>query len=229
MAEGFAHYVLTTVSGVEIPAYTKNEEGVGSVYLSAGIHGDEPSGPYAMLEMLKEGYFDERLSWLLCPLLNPTGMSLGTRENAEGVDLNRDYLKRKTAEVHGHVTWLESQLVPDIFISLHEDWESEGFYLYEIQTHICRSDAKTILGDAKMVIPVEPSLIIDDHEVREPGWIFHKPEPDSREQWPEAIFMAERGTKVSYTLETPSSLELEQRVKCHKVAVECAVRQLLLT
>ena len=229
MAHSFVHEVIAEVGCYQIPAYCKKAEGAKRAYLSSGCHGDEPSGPYALLEMMQQGIFDHRLEWLVCPLLNPTGIEAGTRENFQGIDLNRDYLQRQSPEVRGHVDWLEKQAVPDIFLSLHEDWESTGFYLYEIQKNVCRSDAKAILEATSAVIATEPSGIIDDHEVREPGWIFHQPQADFPDQWPEAIFMAERGTRVSYTLETPSSLALKERVECHKVAVHCALRELLLT
>lgn len=228
-SSGFEREILATVAGYEIPAFFKDSGSSKRVYLSSGCHGDEPSGVKALLELMKEGVFDDRLDWLICPVLNPTGLAAGTRENAQGVDLNRDYFKRQTAEVQGHVAWLERQKVPSIFISLHEDWESTGFYLYEIQKCACQSTAKAILDAASEVIMTEPSPIIDDHQVREPGWIFHEPQADLPDQWPEAIYMAERGATVSYTLETPSSRPLKDRVRCHKLTVKRAIEELLLT
>ena len=230
MAMGFQHEVMARVGGYEIPAYSKKkEEGCGRIYLSSGCHGDEPAGPYSLLEMMNEGFFDDGIEWLICPLLNPTGMMAGTRENAQGVDLNRDYFKKVSVEVSGHAEWLEAQRVPDMFLSLHEDWESTGFYLYEIQKNVCKSMAQKILGAVSNTMPIEPNDTIDGHEVREQGWIFHQTQADVPDQWPEAIFMAERGATVSYTLETPSSRELKERVRSHKLAVQCAVRELLLT
>ncbi len=226
---GFLCEVLEEVSGYDIPAYTKISEGSPRVYLSSGMHGDEPAGVLAMRELLDCGCFDDRIEWRICPVVNPTGLALGTRENAQGVDLNRDYLRKTTKEVSAHVNWLEKQPVPEMFISLHEDWESTGFYLYEIQKRGCPSTAEAILNAAAKEIPTEPSLLIDDHKVREPGWIFHEPRADYPEQWPEAIYMAEMGTRVSYTLETPSSLSLEKRVACHRLAVRTAVEEFLLT
>ncbi len=226
---GFLREEMASVGGYQIPAYSRKIESGVCVYISSGCHGDEPAGPRALLELMHEGFFLEGINWLVCPLLNPTGMTVGARENMQGLDLNRDYLQRVSVEVRGHVSWLDSQPVPDVFLSLHEDWESTGFYLYEIQKDICQSVADKVLTEVESVIPREPCDTIDGHQVRQPGWIFHSPEPDSPGQWPEAIFMAERGTPVSYTLETPSSLELGCRVRCHKLAVQCAVRELLLT
>lgn len=226
---GFACETLAEVGGYEIAAFSKNSEGAPRVYISSGIHGDEPAGVYALLEMLRDGLFDDRVEWRLCPLLNPSGLAAGTRENAQGVDLNRDYRRKTSSEVRAHADWLARQPVPEMFVSLHEDWESTGFYLYEIQKRGCRSTAQAILSAAAAMIEAEPSALIDDHKVREAGWIFHEPRADYPNDWPEAIFMAEMGTRVSYTLETPSSLPLEKRIACHKLAVRAAVEGFLLT
>ena len=226
---GFSRQVLAEVDGHEIPAFVRQAEGAARVYVSSGMHGDEPAGPLALCELLKEGLFTVAVEWMLCPLMNPTGVAMGSRENKQGVDLNRDYLRRSSAEVAGHVRWLEKQPVPDVFLSLHEDWESTGFYLYEIQKCEFSSVADAILKAAANEIGPEPSSLIDDHAVREPGWIFHKPEADFPEDWPEAIYMANMGTQVSYTFETPSSLELNKRINCHKLALNKAVEEFLNT
>jgi len=92
-AGGFNVDRFGSVRGYPLFALTKPAptDGRPSIYLSAGIHGDEPASPLALLRLLEAGTFDARASWYLCPLLNPTGLATGTRENAEGVDLNRDY------------------------------------------------------------------------------------------------------------------------------------------
>ncbi|MGB0993642.1 MAG: M14 family metallopeptidase [Akkermansiaceae bacterium] len=228
-AEGFLGESMGEVEGFNMPAYVKKAEGRPRVYMSAGMHGDEPAGVVSLLELMQEGFFCDQVEWRVCPVINPTGLAAGTRENFQGVDVNRDYLNRNTSEARAHIDWLERQPVPGMFISLHEDWESTGFYLYEIQKHACRSHAVEILKAAEGAIITEPSPLIDDHKVREPGWIFHKPRADFPDEWPEAIYMAERGTTVSYTLETPSSLPLSERVACHKLAVARAVEGFLLT
>jgi predicted deacylase len=104
------------------------------IYLSAGIHGDEPAGPLALLSLMEEGIFAAGVKWVICPALNPSGLANGSRDNHHGADLNRDYLTRTTKEVAAHAQWLESNPAPDLFLSLHEDWETPHFYLYEINT-----------------------------------------------------------------------------------------------
>src|SRR5580704_1216969 len=62
------------------------------VYISTGIHGDEPAGPLAALKLLQENHWPENMELWLCPCLNPIGFTLNTRANVNGLDLNRGYL-----------------------------------------------------------------------------------------------------------------------------------------
>lgn len=224
-AAGAAGFTPTKLADLEPgPLISWEKPGAGPrAYLSAGIHGDEPAGPLALLALLREGFFDPFYHWLLCPALNPSGLSVATRENAAGVDLNRDYWLRGTPEVIAHATWLDGIYTPDIFISLHEDWETTGFYFYEINLHGDEPvRARRILEAVTPWFSPEPGPEIDGHEVREDGWIYHAAEPDLPEGWPEAIYLAKMGCPVSFTFETPSRAALGQRVAAHVAAVKAA-------
>src|SRR5262245_48676714 len=102
------------------------------VYVSAGIHGDEPAGPLAVSRLLRENDWPPDLEFWICPCLNPSGFLLNRRENAEGVDLNRQYLQPEADETLAHISWLRRQPRFDLCFCLHEDWESHGFYVYEL-------------------------------------------------------------------------------------------------
>lgn len=196
------------------------------VYLSAGIHGDEPAGPAALLELMRNGFFQQfpDVCWATCPALNPEGLQAGRRENLGGVDLNRDYRLFAAAEVVGHVAWLAKiERHPDLFISLHEDWESSGFYFYEINHGPdVPTRAGKILAAVAPWFGVETSRHIDGHETRQPGWIFHPPEADEPDGWPEAIYLSHLGCPLSFTFETPSRAEFQARVAAHQAAVNAA-------
>ena len=193
-------------------------------YLSAGMHGDEPAGPLAALDLLRHGAFDHG-PWRLCPALNPTGLAAGTRDTADGIDPNRDYIRRRSPEVRAHAAWLESISCPRLFLSLHEDWEYPGFYFYEINLGDDRPDrAEGILESVAPWLPRESSPIIDGHDVRAPGWIYHAADADFPDEWPEAIFLAKRGCPLSFTYETPSSTDLATRIAAHRAAVQAAIR-----
>ncbi|MBC7980253.1 MAG: M14 family metallocarboxypeptidase [Armatimonadetes bacterium] len=214
-AGGFSSESLFETSDGTLTAWEKKGDGP-LVYLSAGIHGDEPAGPLAVLEMMENGFFSGDHHWLICPALNPGGLARNQRENADGHDLNRDYRVLKTAEISAHAAWLERHPVPEVFVSMHEDWETSGFYFYEINLGEDNPErAEAILLEIAPIFSHEAGEIIDGHEVREPGWIFHCAEADLPESWPEAIFLAKKGCPLSFTFETPSKANLEARTKAH--------------
>ncbi len=222
-AAGFSRSVLARLDDGPLTAWRLHEGKGPHIYLSSGIHGDEPAGPLALLELLKRGFFTGAAGWTLCPALNPGGLAAGTRENRHGIDLNRDYWMRSTPEVSAHGSWLESLPVPDLFISLHEDWESGGFYFYEINLGGDRPErARAIIDAARPWFSPEPGPEIDGHEARESGWIYHEAEADVPEGWPEAIFLAKIGCPLSFTFETPSRKPLPHRVAALAAAVEAA-------
>ncbi len=223
---GFSTETLLEVDDHPVFASTKGDSSKPAIYLSSGVHGDEPSGPQALLQLLEAGDFDDRYQWLICPCLNPIGLAAGTRENGKGIDLNRDYHQCQSAEVCAHIEWLKQQPVPHLFLSLHEDWESSGFYFYEINQGSPGPTHREILAAASSEFPPEPELVIDDHEVTEPGWIFHPEHPDIPEGWPEAIYLAKMGCPLSLTFETPSKQLLEKRIACHQAVVREAIHRL---
>jgi predicted deacylase len=213
--QNFTSEVLMDTEDGSLMAWERAGDGP-LVYVSAGIHGDEPAGPLALLEMMETGCFSDQFHWLICPALNPGGLAMGRRENREGVDLNRDYLLKKTPEVSAHAAWLVRGRVPDVFVSLHEDWESEGFYFYEINMKEDQPQrAAELLEAVSGRFSAELGPEIDGHEARTPGWIFHCAEADLPNEWPEAIYLAKQGCPLSFTFETPSQADLRLRVEAH--------------
>lgn len=221
-AAGRAGFTATTFGGINghpLLAHTKRTPGPRPrFYLSAGIHGDEPAPPFALLHLMEEGFFDDRATWFICPLLNPTGFLRQTRENSAGADLNRDYKSPRSAEVQAHVHWLQRQPAFDLVLCLHEDWESQGFYLYELNPLNRPTLADIIIEAARAHVPIESSTIIDGRESAGPGLIRPVSDPLLRDTWPEAIYLRNHHGPLHYTIETPSALPLEKRI-----AVQCAV------
>ena len=143
-------------------ASPQNSKLTKNIYISAGIHGDEPAGPLAVLQLLKENRWPENANIWICPCLNPAGFSLNTRENASGIDLNRQYLKTEAEEIKAHIAWLERQPRFDVSLCLHEDWESQGFYVYELNPDQQSSFAPAILKSVAEVCPIDMSPVIED-------------------------------------------------------------------
>lgn len=195
------------------------------VYLSAGIHGDEPAGPLAVRQLLEENAWPAGCALWMCPCLNPTGFPLNRRENALGSDLNRDYRHRDTPEVRAHIAWLERQPRFDLTLCLHEDWEAHGFYVYELNPEQRPSLAERIVSAVAPVCPIDPSPVIDGREANG-GIIRPSLDPDSRPQWPEAFHLIRHKTTLSYTLEAPSDFPLTVRVAALVAGVRAALEAL---
>lgn len=194
------------------------------IYLSSGIHGDEPAGPLAVLELLRAHAWPEGVDIWLCPCLNPSGFELNRRENSAGFDLNRQYYQPQCDEIRSHVAWLGRQPPFDGAISLHEDWESHGFYLYELNPDRRPSGAEKVIEAVEAVCPIDRSPIIDGRPAR--GGVI-RPEDDvlSRPQWAEAIYLVAHKTRHSYTLEAPSDFPLGTRVRALVTAVTVLLRE----
>ncbi len=228
LKRGFRRDPWVEIAGCPLAGFTKRTPGrVPRIYLSAGIHGDEPAPPLALLRLLQRGFFDHRASWFLVPLLNPTGFQRGTRESADGVDLNRDYKDVRTAEVGAHVGWLRAQPNLDLTLCLHEDWEAAGFYLYELNPANRHSLADTMIAAARRHGPVEEAEVIDGRTPYAPGIVRPVDDPLMRENWPEAIYLRAHHTTLSYTLETASPAPLDQRVETLCTVVEQAIEHFL--
>jgi hypothetical protein len=193
-----------------------------NIYLSAGIHGDEPAGPLAALRLLQENLWPDDCEVWLLPCLNPTGYILNSRENEGRKDLNRDYRHLESEEVAAHVRWLERQPRFDLTLCLHEDWEAQGFYIYELNP-----DGKPALAE-KMITAVAPQCPIDlspviEGRAAQSGIINPSLDPVARAQWPEAFWLIQHRTRQSCTLEAPSDFPLATRVNTLVAAVNAAL------
>jgi predicted deacylase len=206
------------------PSSIRNPQSAIRIYLSTGIHGDEPAGPLAALQLVRENLWPADAALWLCPCLNPSGFPLNRRENSAGIDLNRDYRHLQSAEVRAHVQWLQQQPAFDLVLCLHEDWESHGFYLYELNPDQRPSLAESIIDAVAAVCPVDPSPVIEDRPAHN-GIIRPVMVPLDRPQWPESLYLiAQNKTRLSYTVEAPSDFPLTARVAALTTAVRTALR-----
>lgn len=213
--------------GLPLFALTKRALGLRPrIYLSAGIHGDEPAPPLALLHLLERGFFDERATWFLCPLLNPLSFAAGLRTNADGHDLNRDYRTPRFLETRGHVAWLQRQPRFDLTLCVHEDWEATGFYLYELRAESRPALAEPIIEAVRAVFPIDAAAQIDGRPAHG-GIIRPEIDPEKRELWSEAVYLRAHHAPLVYTLETPSSFPMEKRVAAHCAAIETAIAEFL--
>lgn len=108
-----------------------------NVLIAAGFHGEEPAGCWGLLHFL-EHRFPSKVNLSVLPVVNPTGIRLGTRLNVYGQNPNCGFCHTSDEpSVEGKIL-LQSldKLLPlasDGFLSLHEDIDETRFYLYTFE------------------------------------------------------------------------------------------------
>jgi hypothetical protein len=131
-------------------------------------------------------------------------------------------LDPKAAETRAHIAWLETRPNFDLCLCLHEDWESHGFYVYELNPDDRPSLAKKMIQAVSQVCPVDRSEVIEGRPAQD-GIIRPSVDPRSRPQWPESFYLLNYKTRLSYTLEAPSDFSLSTRVDSLVAAVRAAL------
>ena len=183
------------------------------------MHGDEPAAVLAVSALLEADRWPDDTDLFFCPCLNPEGVQQGTRTNADGIDVNRDYRHFRTREATEHTAWLKEHGPFDLCLCLHEDWEAHGFYLYELNPDQRPSLATSMIEAAGQLCPIDHSPMIDGRETNAPGLIRPVFDPASRPEWPEAIWLLTHNSKLGYTLEAPSDWPLQVRAQALTAAV----------
>jgi protein MpaA len=214
-ADGYDHFHLRT------PALAEQ----GGIYVSAGIHGDEPAATEALIAWAeKHARRLARLPLLLLPCLNPWGLVRNMRTNARGIDLNRGFHHDDEPVVQA-VKRLSEPCQFAAALMLHEDYDGQGIYLYEVQ----RREpywGEALLAAARRHLPADPRLRIDGRKAVNG---IHRRRIDLRRftqiGHPEAIWLHLKHSARTFTVETPSEFALERRVAAHVAMLEEAVRR----
>lgn len=126
--------------------------------LAAGMHGDEPAGHIALLEFLEQDArsLSGRIDLTVLPCISPWGYIHDRREDRQGIDLNRSFERDDVESVRLYRQLLDGETF-DLFLEFHEDWEFEGYYLFEV-----RQDGAPRLGPA-LIDAVRPHGPIHAH------------------------------------------------------------------
>jgi hypothetical protein len=213
-----------TIDDIALPVLQRRAgDSAPEVFLSTGVHGNEPAGPMAVLDMLRRGAFPDSLNLTLFPLVNPTGLIAGTRENRDGIDLNRDYgLRPATYETRSQLEWIGNRTY-DLVLCLHEDDDGEGFYLYShIDADTPHDYAELALEAARPWTGIDPRECIDDMPAKDgrmmpPDDVFDI----NGTELPEALRLHfHHGARFTFTTETPSRQPIDKRIRA-----QCAVME----
>lgn len=103
-----------------------------NIVVIGGIHGDEPAGICAALELFAKEYPASQMLTII-PCANPTGYTRNTRENGKGEDINRQFDDDRLQAEERVLRDIVGQA--DVLITLHEDDVHDGCYVYAPKTH----------------------------------------------------------------------------------------------
>ncbi len=200
----------------------------GGLYVSAGIHGDEPAATEGLirwaetrLPALVRGRHS--LPVLILPCLNPWGLVNNRRTNEQGDDLNRIFDRDRVSPI-GPLKKLLGKSRFDLALHLHEDYDARGAYLYEIHRRAPDWGAE-LLAHCQAALPVESRRRIEGQSFR--AGVFLRRRDLDLPFCPEAFPLYQRHAPHVITFETPSEFSLARRVRAHVLLVEECVRRLL--
>lgn len=200
-------------------------EADGGIYISAGIHGDEAGASEGLIAWAEKHAAELRaLPLLLIPCLNPVGLVNNTRADGDGRDLNRLF-HTDTSNVVNAVKALVAPHRFALALMLHEDYDAQGAYLYEVQRETPYW-GEALLESVRGILPIEPRTRIDGRLARA-GLVRRRFERKRFEAmgYPEAIYLHDRHARRSLTFETPSEFALPQRVAAHVALIEECVKR----
>lgn len=205
-----------------------------AVHLTAGVHGDEPAAPWALLTLVRDGLLDPRFAYRVWPCLNPAGYAAGTRANGAGDDVNRSFSRGgSTPEARAVITANRDRRF--VFaLDLHEDFEADGAYAYEplldepplLAAAVVHAldeaglPVQTFAPGFDLATPVEPRL------ARGAVYIDARAEMAAMEGWPLSLHALRRGVPRAMTFESPRPRRWDERVAAHRVAVVAALSAL---
>jgi protein MpaA len=209
------------------------------VTISAGIHGDEPAGVWALLSLVADGLLDPRFSYRLWPCFNPTGFIAGTRANVEGTDVNRSFGRGGTSPEAKAILTANRDRIFALSIDLHEDHEADGFYLYEtapnartglyagpVSAAVCAAGFR--LQDLTPDFDLGPEGS-EAAQTRQLGAVTVdavREAPFFKGKLPLGLVLVRSAVPCALTFETPRSRAPEERIAMHRVAVVEALRRL---
>lgn len=174
----------------------------GAPYLAlmSGLHGDERSGPLAILEWLEATPSHELMSshyglWI-APLINDDGWNKNSRLWND-IDLNRHF----TNEAPTFLKIIMQNLTehaPTLFLDLHEDAERDQAYVFK-----CLEDSHELANALALELNADIELWSHDDE------------------WTGAseTFVRHLGVNKSITIEAPPIWNIEARIVWQKRAI----------
>lgn len=211
-AAGLRSKVLTVLEGEKI-LFLESTGTAPLIYLSSGVHGDEVAAAWGLLAWAEENPKQLSLGrFLIFPCLNPHGFRRNTRTDHRGQDINRRFHLARDP-LAGPWRRLIRQNPPSLGLCLHEDYDSQGCYVYELGEQDTLLAPRCLAASAKH-LPTDPRRQVDGRRARH-GVIRRKTVPQNLTGLPEAVALWQMGCATTLTFETPSEAGFQDRMQAH--------------
>lgn len=201
----------------------------GAIYISAGIHGDEPAGTEACITWAEKN--QEILAhapFLIFPCLNPWGLMNNSRHDDQRRDLNRMFQHDEIPSLRALKTIIAPHHFP-LALMLHEDYDGQGVYLYEVQ-RVKPFWGEGMLAAARKIIPIDGRAKVDGRKFR--NGVFRRRltlKIFEKIGLPESPYLHLHHADRTFTIETPSEFALDLRIRAHVAIIEECVRRVCST
>jgi hypothetical protein len=202
----------------------KSVDGPG-LYLSTGIHGDEPASVVGLLEWAEENVEVLKSHPVaIFPCVNPWGLLNNSREDHAGRDLNRAFDRSCASPICAMLDFIEGREFA-VAVSLHEDYDANGIYLYELAQR-GENWGEELLGQVEKELPRHEGTV-EGRRTR--NGVMRRSKGLERisreiEGMPESIYLYLHHARTALTFETPSEFSLYRRVRAHLRFLESVVR-----
>jgi len=199
------------------------------VFLSGGIHGNEPAGVETLARFIESLARDPALygniSFEIVPLTNPWGWSHDVRYNRDGLDINRDLAPQRSQEARIIAGYLKENRY-DLMIDDQEDPSASGFYMYQYAMPSQALSRKVIAAVRAGGLPIEQNvnmviLKTEDGLIDAPMWGLWYMRATNQIGVPN--YSRLYNSDNVYTVETATKLNYEERLSAHQKA-----RQIIL-
>lgn len=113
---------------IQLPFYKKGE--VFQWLIFSGTHGNEKDVVPFIEKYIADNYH-QLPNFLYLPMVSPSAIEAGTRENKNGNDINRQFFDTTTDDEAQAVEAFLQGKIFSLLLDFHEDPERKEFYLYD--------------------------------------------------------------------------------------------------
>ena len=140
------------------------------VLIVNNVHGGEVAGKDASMELMRDLVMGDlrplldEVTVLVIPTINPDGAEVRRRTNEEGFDMNRDYIKLESQEIHTLVTEVINEWHPHIHLDTHHGGSAPYTLTYQGNMNPAGDPNIMRFGDERILAQVREALRAEDYD-----------------------------------------------------------------